>query len=122
MDERKPPDGLKSFGERLDEARRRRAPTQPRLQESDRSIMGVALGLGMRFGIELVVAVGVGFGIGWAIDRWLGTKPWAMVVFLVVGAAAGILNAWRAATGQGSAIGFRGAKKNGKSGGRSGEE
>jgi ATP synthase protein I len=116
MDEREPPDGLNSFGKRLDEARRRSARPPSRVEQGDRSLMSVALSLGMRFGIELVVAVGVGFGIGWALDRWLGTKPWAMVVFLVLGAAAGILNAWRAATGQGSAIGYRGAQGKGKSG------
>jgi len=114
MSEREPPDGLRSLGERLDEARRRTAPPRPKLEEGDRSLMSVALSLGMRFGIELVVAVGVGFGIGWGIDRLLGTKPWAMVFFLVLGAAAGILNAWRAATGQGSAIGYRGAKDEGE--------
>src|SRR5689334_5666847 len=104
MDERQPPDGLDSLGKRLEEARRRSAPPPSRVDGADRSIMSVALSLGMRFGIELVVAVGVGFGIGWAIDRWLGTKPWAMVAFLVLGAAAGILNAWRAATGKGAAV------------------
>jgi ATP synthase protein I len=116
MDEREPPDGLNSLGKRLDEARRRSAPPPSRVEQGDRSLMSVALSLGMRFGIELVVAVGVGFGIGWALDRWLGTKPWAMVAFLVLGAAAGILNAWRAATGQGSAIGYRGAQGKGRSG------
>jgi ATP synthase protein I len=61
----------------------------------------------MRFGIEMVVALGVGFGIGWTIDRFLGTRPWGMVVFLVLGAAAGIINVWRALTGKGQAVGYR---------------
>ena len=108
MDEHESPDRLKSLGERLDQARRRRQdPTQRPVETGDRSIISVALGLGMRFGIELVVAVGVGFGIGWLVDRGLGTRPWGMVVFLIVGMAAGIMNAWRAMTGQGAAVGFR---------------
>jgi ATP synthase protein I len=28
-------------------------------------------------------------GIGWLMDHWLGTKPWLMVIGIVVGAAAG---------------------------------
>jgi ATP synthase protein I len=116
MDERDSPDGLKSLGERLDQARRRSEPKPSRIEAGDRSILGAALGLGMRFGIELIVAIGVGFAIGWAIDRWFGTRPWAMVAFLVLGAAVGILNAWRAATGQGAAIGYRGSTGKGKSG------
>lgn len=28
-------------------------------------------------------------GAGWLADRWLGTKPWLMVVGLILGAAAG---------------------------------
>jgi ATP synthase protein I len=116
MDEQNSPDGLKSLGERLDQARRRNEPKPSRVEAGDRSILSAALSLGMRFGIELVVAVGVGFALGWVIDRWLGTRPWAMVAFLVLGAAAGILNAWRAATGQGAAVGYRGSMGKGKSG------
>jgi ATP synthase protein I len=32
---------------------------------------------------------------GWALDRWLGTAPLLIVVGFVLGAAAGMLNAWR---------------------------
>lgn len=28
-------------------------------------------------------------GAGWLLDRWLGTKPWLMVIGIVLGAAAG---------------------------------
>ena len=53
------------------------------------------LGLALRIGTELVAGVAVGLGIGWALDRWLGTGPWLMVVFFFLGSAAGILNVWR---------------------------
>ncbi len=49
--------------------------------------------------------VGVAIGIG--LDRWLGTTPWLMVVFIVLGAAAGILNVVRVMTGMGGAVGYR---------------
>ena len=40
---------------------------------------------------------GVGFGalLGWALDRWLGTMPLFLIVFFMLGAAAGVLNAYR---------------------------
>jgi ATP synthase protein I len=50
----------------------------------------------LRIGIEMVSSVAVGVGIGWLLDSWLGTKPWLMVLFFFMGAAAGILGAYRA--------------------------
>ena len=42
-------------------------------------------------------AVLVGAAIGWLIDRGLGISPWGMIVFLLLGFAAGVLNVMRAA-------------------------
>ena len=28
-------------------------------------------------------------GAGWLLDRWLGTRPWLLVIGIVLGAAAG---------------------------------
>ena len=53
------------------------------------------LGLAWRISIEIVVALALSTGLGWALDQWLGTMPWLMVVFLFLGAAAGINNAVR---------------------------
>jgi ATP synthase protein I len=39
----------------------------------------------------------VGAVIGWSLDHWLGISPWGMIVFLLVGFAAGVLNVMRAA-------------------------
>ena len=35
--------------------------------------------------------------IGWLLDRWLGISPWGLIVFLLLGFAAGVLNVMRAA-------------------------
>ena len=51
--------------------------------------------------MELVAALVVGVAIGWGIDRWLGTRPWGLLVFFFLGAAAGILNVYRAVGGSG---------------------
>lgn len=46
---------------------------------------------GLTMGIEYVVAVLVFMGIGWLLDRWLGTSPWILVAFVVVGFVSGFL-------------------------------
>ncbi len=53
-------------------------------------------GMALRVGIEMVGTLAVGVFIGWGLDRWLGTKPWLMIVFFFLGAAAGVLNVYRA--------------------------
>jgi ATP synthase protein I len=84
---------LDSLGEQLAEAKSRHAPApgpEPQGQ-------GAALGQALRLGIELVAGVAVGGFIGWWLDRFLGTAPLLMVVFLGLGATAGIMNVVRTA-------------------------
>jgi ATP synthase protein I len=52
-------------------------------------------GDGLQVGIELVAGLGGGLLLGWAFDSWLGTAPILLVVGFMLGAAAGMLNAWR---------------------------
>ncbi|HEY4201081.1 MAG TPA: AtpZ/AtpI family protein [Devosiaceae bacterium] len=54
------------------------------------------LGRAVRLGSEFIAAVLVGTGIGYVLDQWLNTRPWIMLVMLLVGFAAGILNVTRA--------------------------
>ena len=100
-------DPLRRLGEQLDKAQARLGPKRktggnPGLQQG--------LALGLRIGIELVTAVVVSVGLGWAIDRWLGTRPWVMLAMFFLGVAAGMLNVYRAVTGTGGAVGYRRAK------------
>ena len=46
---------------------------------------------------EFVAGILLGAAIGWLIDRLLGTSPWGLIVFLLLGFAAGVLNVARAA-------------------------
>jgi ATP synthase protein I len=48
-------------------------------------------------GTDLVAGIAVGVVIGWVLDRWLGTTPWLLLVFFVLGSAAGITNVMRTA-------------------------
>ena len=57
-------------------------------------------GMAMRVGVEMVAALIVGVGIGLVLDNWLETKPIFLVLFFFLGAAAGVLNVYRAASGE----------------------
>jgi ATP synthase protein I len=53
------------------------------------------LAMGFRVAGEMVAAMVVAVAIGWSLDHWLGTTPWLIMLFVVLGAAAGVLNVWR---------------------------
>jgi ATP synthase protein I len=65
--------------------------------QADAEERGAAFGNALRLSTELIAGVAVGGVIGWALDSWLGTEPLFMVVFLFLGAAAGIVNVIRSA-------------------------
>jgi len=58
---------------------------------------GVFIGNAFKLGTELVAAVVVGTIIGFILDNWFGTKPVLIIVFFLFGAAAGIMNVFKAA-------------------------
>jgi ATP synthase protein I len=51
--------------------------------------------MGLRIGVELVSALAVAMAIGWGLDRWLHTMPLFLIIFVVLGGAAGIRGVWR---------------------------
>ena len=85
---------LQRLGERLDQHGPSR---QPEASSSGPRTDPSALARGFRLSTELVAGVLVGAFIGWALDKWLGTSPWGMMVFLLLGFAAGAVNVIRAA-------------------------
>ncbi|MDG1438974.1 MAG: AtpZ/AtpI family protein [Emcibacteraceae bacterium] len=54
-------------------------------------------GIATRLVAELIAGILVGVLFGWYLDQWLDTKPWLMILLIVIGAAAGIMNVMRAA-------------------------
>ena len=64
-------------------------------------------GQAFRIAAELVSGLLVGLGLGGGLDEWLGTKPWLLILFFFLGAAAGILNVYRSTKGYGLAVGYR---------------
>ena len=86
---------LGDFDRRLQEAEKRarqRFGTEP----TDRG-RAEGMAVGLRIAVELAAAVVIGAAIGFGLDRWLGTKPLFLVVFFIVGCAAGFLNVYRTA-------------------------
>lgn len=97
MSEDDRPSSLKQLDAQLREARERERRSDPaeRPAGGDDPAAQSGWGVAFRIGTELVAGVAVGVGIGWGLDLWLGTKPWLMVVFFLLGSAAGMLNVYR---------------------------
>jgi ATP synthase protein I len=85
---------LRHLGERLDHVKATK-PSANAAPHSPANASGMARGI--RLSTELVAGVIVGAAIGWALDRWLGIKPWGFIVFTLLGFVAGILNVMRSA-------------------------
>ena len=100
-DRKEPPDDeaalsarLKRLGERLGKQTGRPVDNSPGASSAaDAS----AMARGFRLSTELVAGVLAGAALGWLLDRWLGISPWGLIVFLLLGFAAGVLNVMRAA-------------------------
>ena len=68
----------------------------------DREALGPTRGRGdysqgFRLATEFVPGVLVGAALGWGFDTLFGTSPWGLIVFLLLGFAAGVLNMLRTA-------------------------
>ncbi|MGB0632329.1 MAG: AtpZ/AtpI family protein [Alphaproteobacteria bacterium] len=109
MTERKPQDSRKDLDERLARFRSEQDVAAGRTDKPGSSQGG--LGFAMRIGTELVAALVIGVGFGLLLDNWLNTKPWFMLVFFLLGAAAGMFNVYRVVQNQGGAIGYKPAER-----------
>ena len=52
-------------------------------------------GFGFKISTEIIAALIVGVGIGLIVDKYLGTKPFGLIIFFILGAFAGFLNIYR---------------------------
>ena len=90
---------LGSLDHRLSEIRdnRKLRTDQPGSESGDTAARTSAMALGFRLSSELVAGVVVGAAIGWGVDRWLSTTPFGLIVFLLLGFTAGVVNVVRSA-------------------------
>jgi ATP synthase protein I len=82
---------LAELEERIEAAKAAKTP-KPH-QEEHYSQANVA----WRMVIELVAGLGIGFGIGYGLDLLLGTTPFLMVLFVMLGLVAGVKTMLRTA-------------------------
>jgi ATP synthase protein I len=84
---------LKDLDRRLGENRAARPDVGVRERASNHPGVGMAL----RLGGDFVAGVVVGIALGWGFDRLFGTAPWGLIVFVLLGFAAGMLSVLRSA-------------------------
>jgi ATP synthase protein I len=93
-DDRKLDARLEALGEEL---KARGITDEPAAADSGARSRDSGQGRAWRLATEFVAGILVGGAIGWFFDSWLGTTPWGLIVFLMLGFAAGVLNALRTA-------------------------
>lgn len=89
-----PPDDhrLRQLDEKLAKLRQTHEPNKTH-QDEHYSQANIA----WRMVIELVAGLGIGFGIGYGLDRLFGTMPLFLVLFILLGFAAGVKTMMRTA-------------------------
>ena len=90
---------LGNLDHRLSEIRgsRKIGTDQSEAENGDVAARASAMAIGFRLSSELVAGVVVGALIGWGFDRLLSTSPFGLIVFFLLGFAAGVLNVIRSA-------------------------
>ena len=79
---------------KLKELRRSEHPSSP---QSGNGASGKGYGEALRISTELVAGLAVGAALGYGADWLLGTSPWGFILFFLLGFAASVVNAIRAA-------------------------
>lgn len=74
----------------------RRPETQAEAEDA-KSRGATGYGQAMKLSSEFIAGIVVGAGLGWIIDRVAGTSPWGLIIFLLLGFGAGVLNVLRSA-------------------------
>ena len=81
-------DRLKELKKRIESAKSINKPPSKKNKES-------GAGFGFKISTEIIAALVVGVGIGLIVDKYLGTKPFGLIIFFIFGAIAGFLNVYR---------------------------
>lgn len=94
------PQEIAQFGRRVSELDKklgkvRAARTAEAKAQGGSAVGGRGMSYGFKIGSEFVGAILVGAAIGYGLDYLLGTKPWLLLLFFVLGFVAGVLNVMR---------------------------
>jgi ATP synthase protein I len=90
---------LGSLDHRLSQIRdsRKVGTDQPGDGSGDGAARSSAMARGFQLSSELIAGVVVGALIGWGFDRLLSTSPFGLIVFVLLGFVAGVVNVIRSA-------------------------
>lgn len=97
MSNRDQPDDLDRRRSDLERALAARKPERQDAGEGARTSSLAGMGSAMKLSSEFIAGVLGGALIGWVLDQFAGTGPWGLIVFLLLGFAAGILSVLRSA-------------------------
>lgn len=92
MPDARDPDRLKALEDRIKAAK---GPQEPVRKVEDHHSQAQ---MAWRMVIEMVAGLLIGFGIGYGLDSLLGTTPWMILIFTMLGFAAGVRVMLRTAT------------------------
>jgi ATP synthase protein I len=92
---------LGSLDQRLSEIRgsRKTGTDQSEDGSGDGAARASAMAIGFRLSSELIAGVVVGALLGWGFDRLLSTSPFGLIVFVLLGFIAGVVNVIRSSAG-----------------------
>jgi len=68
-----------------------------RSEGKDDAKAAAGYGQALKLSSEFIAGIVVGVGLGWFLDRVAGTSPWGLIVGLMLGFGAGVLNVLRSA-------------------------
>ena len=104
------PSPPEDFDARL-RAAKAREDVETRRTKPSQGAAGAGMGIGFRVAVDMMSCLGVGAAVGYGLDQVCGTRPWLMVVFLLLGATAGVLDVYRVAKRLDSSIGLGQAQR-----------
>ena len=79
---------IQKLKERIDTAETTNSPPPKQKKQS-------GAGFGFKISTEIIAALVVGVVLGLIVDKYLGTKPFGLIIFFIFGAIAGFLNVYR---------------------------
>lgn len=86
---------LDDLSKKIDAAKKHREKSPENMVSANNSTGDEGMSFGMRVGVELFAGVLVGALIGYFLDRAFNTLPLFLVIFVLIGAAAGFWSIYK---------------------------
>ena len=87
------PDDISKLKKNLEDLKKKEHLGEPQTKNSYET----ASSLGFQIGVEIVAGTTVGGSVGYFLDDLFDIQPVLLIIFLLIGGAAGFLNAYRTA-------------------------